>query len=86
MLSYSDYISRAADRDSIVRFDKNEDNRYCTVTIIDDSLYEDEENFKVILSRPMGGHLGEIKEAVVVIEPDQNDGVYKIFVLIEGFN
>ena len=52
------------------------------MTIIDDSLYEDEENFKVILSRPMGGHLGDIKEAVVVIEPDQNDGVYKIFVLI----
>ena len=68
-----------------MRFDKNEDNRYCTVTIIDDSLYEDEENFKVILSQPMGGRLGEIKEAVVVIEPDQNDGVYMIFVLIQGF-
>ena len=68
-----------------MRFDKNEDNRYCTVTIIDDSLYEDEENFKVILSQPMGGHLGEIKEAVVVIKPDQNDGVYNIFVLIQRF-
>ena len=59
-----------------MRFGRNEDNKYCTVTIIDDSLYEEEEKFKVILAQPMGGRLGEVKEAVVTIVPDQNDGMY----------
>ena len=74
VLSNSDYISRAQDHNNIVRFDRNEDNRYCSVTIIDDSLYEEEEKFKVILAEPMGGRLGDIVEAEVTIATDKNDG------------
>ena len=74
VVSFSDYISRAQDRNNIVRFDSNQDNRYCTITIIDDSLYEEDEKFKVILAQPMGGRLGDIVEAQVTILPDKNDG------------
>ena len=74
VVSFSDYISRAQDRNNLVRFDRNQDNRYCPVTIIDDSLYEEVEKFKVILAEPMGGRLGGIVEAEVTILPDTNDG------------
>lgn len=76
MVSFSDYISRAQDHTSIVRFASKEDNKYCGVSIIDDSLYEEKEKFKVILAQPMGGRLGEIVEAEVTLIPDQNDGMY----------
>lgn len=73
VVSFSDYISRAQDHTSIVRFASKEDNKNCGVSIIDDSLYEEKEKFKVILAQPMGGRLGGIVEAEVTIIPDQND-------------
>ncbi|XP_076467569.1 extracellular matrix protein 3-like [Babylonia areolata] len=71
--SFSDYITRAADHRSAVRFDKGEKEKHCRVMIIDDSLYEDEESFQIVLMEPMGGRLGEKSEASVVIEADQAD-------------
>ncbi|XP_071087584.1 FRAS1-related extracellular matrix protein 2-like [Haliotis cracherodii] len=70
--SFSDYITRSQDHRSIVRFDKDEKEKYCNVMIIDDSLYEVEENFTVILTEPMGGKIGDNK-TTVLIEPDKND-------------
>lgn len=75
VLSYSDYISRPEEHNSVLRFDKGEVEKKCRVVIIDDSLYEEAETFNVTLSMPMGGRLGtEFPSAQIVILPDKDDG------------
>ncbi|XP_064636452.1 FRAS1-related extracellular matrix protein 2-like [Lineus longissimus] len=71
--SYSDYITRPEDHTSAVRFDRYEAQKYCTIKIIDDSLYEPEEKFKVKLSTPMGGILGGVNETTITINADSRD-------------
>lgn len=72
--SFSDYISRLEDdNENFVRFDKDEDLAYCRILIIDDSLYEDDEDFQVKLTMPMGGRLGQPSVLDVVIAADSAD-------------
>ncbi|KAJ7397736.1 hypothetical protein BTVI_132560 [Pitangus sulphuratus] len=75
VLSYSDYISRPEDHNSILRFDKDEREKMCRIVIIDDSLYEEAETFDVLLSMPMGGRIGaEFPSTRITIVPDKDDG------------
>ncbi|XP_056418856.1 FRAS1-related extracellular matrix protein 3 [Hyla sarda] len=74
VLSYSDYITRPDDHNSVIRFDKDEKEKNCRIIIIDDSLYEEDEVFNVTLSIPMGGRVGnEFSSAKVVILADTDD-------------
>ena len=72
--SFSDYITRPADRFSIIRFDKGQHKASCPVAIIDDSLDEDQETFAVFLGHVMGGLLGRQNQTEVVILKDAADG------------
>ncbi|KAE8627259.1 hypothetical protein XENTR_v10006920 [Xenopus tropicalis] len=74
VLSYSDYISRPEDHNSVLRFDKGDREKMCRVVIIDDSLYEEAEFFNVTLSMPMGGKIGsDFPSAQIIILPDKDD-------------
>ncbi|XP_023241151.1 extracellular matrix protein 3-like [Centruroides sculpturatus] len=73
VLSYSDYISRPQDHNSIIRFNRGEKIEYCRIIIIDDSLYEEDETFYVKLSTAIGGELGKYDKAKIVIESDDKD-------------
>ncbi|XP_069832964.1 FRAS1-related extracellular matrix protein 3 [Dendropsophus ebraccatus] len=74
VLSYSDYITRPDDHNSVIRFEKDEKEKNCRIIIIDDSLYEEDEIFNVTLSMPIGGRVGkEFSSAKVVILADTDD-------------
>lgn len=73
--SYRDYISKAAlDIDNVITFDTNEVVKQCPVKIIDDSLYEKDEKFKVKLLPYMGAAIGDkYSSAEVIILADDRD-------------
>ncbi|XP_029458608.1 FRAS1-related extracellular matrix protein 2 [Rhinatrema bivittatum] len=74
VLSYSDFISRPEDHNSVLRFDRGEEEKMCRVIIIDDSLYEEPETFNVTLSMPMGGRIGSaFPSSQIIIVPDADD-------------
>ena len=56
-------------------FPKEETTKECSVAIIDDSLYENEEKFNVRLISHLGSRVNsERNSSVVVIAPDAKDG------------
>jgi len=59
---------------NIIRFAKGENHAACRVTILDDSLFEEEEGFFVELSDVKGGKLGSKVKVEVNILPDPADG------------
>ncbi|XP_076321017.1 FRAS1-related extracellular matrix protein 2-like [Tachypleus tridentatus] len=71
--SFSDFISRPESHKSAIRFNQGEDLKYCRLVIIDDSLYEDDESFKIRLSQPLGGKVGVQNVTKVIISPDKRD-------------
>ena len=74
MTSFSDYVSRHESHRSVIVFAPNVTEKFCSVTLIDDSLYEQEEEFMVILSVPIGGRLGAVNQTLIVIKQDERDG------------
>ncbi|CBY08706.1 unnamed protein product [Oikopleura dioica] len=72
--SFFDFISRPESHQSVIRFGPGQKEAFCEVTIIDDSLYEPEEEFTVVLSQPTGGRIDEeMDETKVVILKDPAD-------------
>ena len=63
----------------MIRFAPQETDKVCRVTVIDDSLYEAEESFKVVLADVLGGQIGVRNETVIFIEADAKDGNFLIF-------
>ncbi|CAL1543846.1 unnamed protein product, partial [Lymnaea stagnalis] len=68
-MTSSDYVPRPLDHTSVIKFDRGKQESYCRVVILDDSLFEDEETFTVLLSDPVGGKLGKISSIQIIIEP-----------------
>ncbi|KAH6937301.1 hypothetical protein HPB50_026496 [Hyalomma asiaticum] len=77
--SYSDYVARPMNPSSLVRFRAGEAEKTCRVTIIDDSLYEEPENFTVSLTSPHNGRVGRNGSTVITIAADPRDAPYFYF-------
>nr|CAB3247089.1 FRAS1-related extracellular matrix protein 2 [Phallusia mammillata] len=73
VLSFSDYISRPEDHNSLITFGRGESEKFCRIVVIDDSLYEPDENFHVKLTTPMGGRLGNFSSSEIVVLADEDD-------------
>ena len=58
----------------MIRFNPGQAESFCPVTVIDDSLYEPDESFKVVLSQPTGGRIDPVLfETTVTIKVDPAD-------------
>lgn len=75
----TDYVTRTADFNSVLRFDVNETVKPCLISLIDDSLYEAEESFTASLLSPLGGKLGASNVATVTILADKSDEPFVYF-------
>nr|XP_023654914.1 FRAS1-related extracellular matrix protein 3 [Paramormyrops kingsleyae] len=72
-----DYEERPNTDSSIITFLPGESEKPCTVTLVDDSIYEEEEEFRLVLGTPRsessyGASLGEQKEAEVKITDEKD--------------
>ncbi|MFT7807597.1 FRAS1-related extracellular matrix protein 3 isoform X1 [Arapaima gigas] len=77
-----DYDERPNTDSSIVTFLPGESEKPCVVTLVDDSVYEEEEEFRLLLGTPrsqspFGAALGEQKEAEVKITDEKDKPIIK---------
>ncbi|WAQ99640.1 FREM2-like protein [Mya arenaria] len=70
---FSDFITRPADHSSIVRFARGDSQNVCRVMLLNDSLYESQKRFYMVLKEPVGGKLGSRAETEITILPDPAD-------------
>ncbi|XP_035282659.1 FRAS1-related extracellular matrix protein 3 [Anguilla anguilla] len=77
-----DYNERPNTDASLITFLPGESEKPCVVTLVDDSVYEEEEEFRLVLGTPksqsaFGAALGEQKEAVVKITDDKDKPIIR---------
>ena len=82
-----DYYERSNSDDDVVIFEPNERTQDCSVAIVDDSFYEGDEKFRLVLEQPqfqrgMGRSLiGKRSETTIRIV-DNNDRMLNVIYLI----
>ncbi|XP_009868673.1 PREDICTED: FRAS1-related extracellular matrix protein 2-like, partial [Apaloderma vittatum] len=77
-----DYKERPNTDDSLVVFLPGETEKPCVVTLEDDVIYEEEEEFRLVLGTPkgdssVGASIGDQKETVVKIKDEEDKPVIK---------
>ncbi|XP_043828212.1 FRAS1-related extracellular matrix protein 3 [Dromiciops gliroides] len=78
----ADYKERPNTDDSTVIFLPGETEKACVVTLEDDSIYEEDEEFRLILGTPksssaFGASVGEQKEMLIKVKDDEDKPVIK---------
>ncbi|XP_020845600.1 FRAS1-related extracellular matrix protein 3 [Phascolarctos cinereus] len=78
-----DYKERPNTDDSTVIFLPRETEKACVVTLEDDSIYEEEEEFRLILGTPksssaFGALVGEQKEMLIMVKDEEDKPVIKL--------
>ncbi|MGH0133017.1 UNVERIFIED_CONTAM: hypothetical protein FKN15_022782 [Acipenser sinensis] len=77
-----DYDERPNTDDSIVLFLPGQTEKPCVVILVDDTIYEEEEEFRLVLGTPksdspFGASLGEQKETVISIKDEGDKSIIK---------
>uniref|UniRef100_A0A8C0F747 FRAS1 related extracellular matrix 3 n=1 Tax=Bubo bubo TaxID=30461 RepID=A0A8C0F747_BUBBB len=78
-----DYSERPNTDDSVVVFLPGETEKPCVVTLEDDVIYEEEEEFRLVLGTPksnstFGASIGDQKETVIKIKDEEDKPVIKL--------
>ncbi|KAM6270253.1 FRAS1-related extracellular matrix protein 3 [Porphyrio hochstetteri] len=79
-----DYKERPNTDDSLVVFPPGETEKTCVVTLEDDVIYEEEEEFRLVLGTPksdsiFGASIGDQKETIIKIKDEEDKPVIKFF-------
>ncbi|GCB80094.1 hypothetical protein scyTo_0018014 [Scyliorhinus torazame] len=78
----SDYEERPNTDDSIITFHPGEIEKTCTVPLVDDTIYEEEEEFRLVLGTPesespFGASVGEQNETLIMIKDEGDRPIIK---------
>jgi hypothetical protein len=82
-----DYYERSNSDDDVVIFEAGEKTQECSVAIVDDSFYEGDEKFRLVLEQPQFQHgvgrslIGSRSETIIRIV-DNNDRMLNKFIFI----
>ena len=71
-----DYIERPNTDESLIHFAPGQTAAPCKVKLINDIMYEDKEDFRLVLgtpTSPVGAKLGEQKDTLVIISDDNDE-------------
>ncbi|KAL1023755.1 hypothetical protein UPYG_G00045680 [Umbra pygmaea] len=77
-----DYDERPNTDGSLITFLPGESEKQCVVHLVDDSVYEDDEEFRLVLGNPkskspFGASIGEQKEALVTITDEKDKPIIR---------